>query len=197
MDKGYIDFARLHRLHCAGAFFITRAKRGMNFGVCRRLIADAALGVRADRLIRLRGPKSRWRYPDTLRLIRYADPETGRGLWFLTNNQTLDAATVALLYRKRWQIELFFRWVKQHLHIKAFFGTSPNAVKTQLWIAVIVFVLVVRLKHRHGLGQTTNEILQILSVTILEKLPVTELFSQIEQPLTEDQNRNQLALFDI
>lgn len=197
MDKGYIDFARLHRLHCAGAFFITRAKRGMNFGVCRRLIADVAMGVRSDRLIRLRGPKSRWRYPDTLRLIRYADPETGRGLWFLTNNQTLDAATVALLYRKRWQIELFFRWVKQHLHIKAFFGTSPNAVKTQLWIAVIVFVLVVRLKNRHGLGQTTNEILQILSVTILEKLPVTELFSQIEQPLTEDQNRNQLALFDI
>ena len=197
MDKGYTDFARLYRLHSAGAFFITRAKKNLDYGIRERRSADATRGVRSDRLIRLRGPKSQWRYPDTLRLIRYVDPQTGRGLRFLTNNLTLDAATVALLYRKRWQIELFFRWVKQHLHIKAFFGTTPNAVKTQLWAAVIAYVLVVRLKHRHGLAQETNEILQILSVTILEKTPIFELFSQVRQPFEDDQNRNQLALFDI
>lgn len=197
MDKGYTDFARLHRLHCAGAFFITRAKRNLDFGVRQRLDADASAGVRSDRLIRLRGVQSRWRYPDTLRLIRYTDPGTGRGMRFLTNNLTLDAPTVALLYRKRWRIELFFRWVKQHLHIKAFFGTTPNAVKTQLWAAVIAFVLVLRLKHQHALGQETNDILQILSVTILEKTPVFELFSHINHPVQEDSNRNQLALFDL
>jgi len=198
VDKAYTDFARLHRLHCAGAFFITRAKRNLDFGVRRRNAVDgpsAAAGVVSDRHIRLRGPKSRRLYPDTLRLIRFVDPETGRRLKFLTNNLTLPAATVALLYRKRWRIELFFKWVKQHLHVKAFFGTTPNAVQTQLWAAVIVFVLVVRLKHRCQLTQETNEILQILGLTILEKTPVSELFSEFHRKTDPDENTNQLSLF--
>jgi hypothetical protein len=196
MDKAYTDFARLHRLHCAGAFFITRAKRNLDFGVRRRNAADPSAGVVNDRHVRLRGPKSRRLYPDALRLIRYRDPTTGKRLRFLTNNLTLPAATVALLYRKRWRIELFFKWVKQHLHIKAFFGTTPNAVKTQLWAAVIVFVLVVKLKHRYPLTQETNEILQVLSVTILEKTPVFELFSEVCRQSREGENDNQLPLFD-
>jgi IS4 transposase len=196
MDKGYIDFARLHRIHCAGAFFITRAKRKMDFGVRRRLPIDAAGGVQSDRLIRLRGPKSRTLYPDTLRLIRYVDLDTGKRLKFLTNNLLLAAAIIALLYRKRWRIELFFKWIKQHLHVKAFFGTTPNAVKTQLWVAVIVYVLVVKLKHRYQLPQDANEIFQVLSVALLEKTPVLELFSEINRRSSERENRNQLTLFD-
>jgi hypothetical protein len=199
LDKGYVDFARLYRLHRAAAFFVTRAKRGMAFRVTRRLAvgpAAAAAGVIRDRLIRLRGPKSRKLYPDTLRLVRYADPRTGKRLSFLTNNLTLDSATIALLYRKRWRIELFFKWVKQHLRVKAFFGNTPNAVKTQLWVAVIVYVLVVRLKHHYQLPQDLNEVLQILSVTSLEKTPVFELFSEENRRKPEDEDRNQLHLFD-
>lgn len=195
LDKGYIDFARLYRLHCGGSFFITRAKRKLDFRVRRRNAADPSTGVVSDRHVRLRGPKSRRLYPDTLRLIRYVDPETGKRLKFLTNNLTLPAATVALLYRKRWRIELFFKWVKQHLHVKAFFGTTPNAVKTQLWAAVIVFVLVMRLKHQYQLVQEPNEILQILSVTLLEKTPVFELFSEVRRQSAKDENANQLSLF--
>lgn len=197
MDKGYIDFTRLHRLHCAGAFFVTRAKRNMDFGVRLRRAVDPSAGVRSDRLIRLRGPKSRNRYPDTLRLIRYVDSQTGKRLSFLSNNLLLEATAITMLYRKRWQIELFFKWVKQHLHIKAFFGTTPNAVKTQIWAAMIVYMLVVKLKHRHQLRQDLNEIFQILSVTLLEKTPVNQLFSDIRRPIAEDHQPNQLNLFDI
>jgi hypothetical protein len=196
MDKGYVDFARLHRVHCAGAFFITRAKKNMDFGVRERRPIDASAGIQSDRLIRLRGIHSRKLYPDTLRLIRYVDPETGKRLTFLTNNLTLAAATVALLYRKRWRIELFFKWVKQHLHIKAFFGTTPNAVKTQLWAAVIVYVLVVKLKHRYQLPQDANKTFQILSLTILEKTPIFELFSEFRQRQEEHENCKQLTLFN-
>ncbi len=174
LDRGYVDFARLYRLHTAAAFFVTRAKRGMDYRVIEHRSVSPDGNVKTDRLVRLRGPKSRTLYPDTLRLVGYIDPETGKRFMFLTNNLTLDAATIAFLYRKRWRIELFFKWVKQHLHIKAFFGTTPNAVKSQLWIAVIVYVLTVKLKHRHQLRQDLNEVLQILSVTILEKTPVTE-----------------------
>jgi IS4 transposase len=196
MDKAYVDFARLHRVHCAGAFFITRAKRNMDFGVRQRLPTDIAVGVQKDRLIRLRGPKSRQLYPDTLRLIRYVDPKTGKRLTFLTNNLTLEAQTVALLYHKRWEIELFFKWIKQHLHIKTFFGTTPNAVKTQLWAAVITHVLTVKLRHRYQLPQAANEIFQILGVTLLEKMPVFELFSQEIRRGDEVENHKQLSLFE-
>jgi hypothetical protein len=196
MDKAYVDFARLYRLHQAGAFFVTRAKRNMDFAVRQRLAVKADGPVCRDRLVRLRGPKSRRLYPDTLRLINYVDPDRGKRLTFLTNNLTLDAATVALLYRKRWRIELFFKWIKQHLHIKAFFGTTPNAVKTQIWIAVIVYVLVVKLKHRHQLSQELNEILQVLSVALSEKVPVFRLFSREDAQHSEGADRNQLTLFD-
>ena len=168
----------------------------MDFCVRQRLPTDAAVGVQKDRLIRLRGPRSRQHYPDTLRLIRYVDPKTQKRLTFLTNNLTLDAQTVALLYHKRWQIELFFKWIKQHLHIKTFFGTTPNAVKTQLWAAVITHVLTVKLKHRYQLPQAANEIFQILGVTLLEKTPVFELFSQEIRRGDEDGNHQQLSLFE-
>lgn len=195
LDRGYVDFARLHRLHAAGAFFVTRAKRGMDFGVRERRAVPPGGAVVSDHLVRLRGPLSRTLYPDTLRRVRYVDPTTGQRLVFLTNNLTLDALTIALLYRKRWQIELFFKWIKQHLYIKAFFGTTANAVQTQLWIAILVYVLVARCKHRHQLPQELNEILQILSVTILQKTPINELFSK-ERRLNETvMDRNQLELF--
>jgi IS4 transposase len=196
MDKGYLDFARLYRMHQAGAFFVTRAKRNLDCTVRERRPVRAGGAVTSDCLVRLRGPKSRRLYPDTLRLIRYVDPQTGRRLRFLTNHLTLDARTVALLYRQRWRIELFFKWLKQHLHIKAFFGVTPNAVKTQVWIALLVYVLVVRLKHRHQLPQERNEIFQVLSVTLSEKVPVFELFSQKDPPLSESHDRNQLSLFN-
>lgn len=197
MDKGYVDFVRLYRLHTAGAFFVTRAKANMDFGVRKCLESDPAAGVRADRLIRLRGVKSRDHYPDTLRLIRYEDPQTCKRLMFLTNNQTQAATTVAMLYRKRWRIELFFKWVKQHLHIKAFFGTSPNAVKIQMWIAVITYLLVVRLKHRLSLPQEVNEFLQILSLAILEKTPIIELFCSESNGIGGGDTHKQRLLFDL
>jgi len=196
MDKGYLDYARLYRLHSAGAFFITRARADMDFGVRERKSANADAGIRSDRLIRLRGVKSKWRYPDTLRLIHFADQESGKRLRFLTNNTLLDAATVAMLYRKRWKVELFFKWIKQHLHIKAFFGNTPNAVKTQMWIALIAFTLVARLKHRYRIDRDTNEILQVLSVMLLEKTPVIELFCKAELCPGTAQDPNQLSLFD-
>lgn len=196
MDRGYIDFARFHRIHLAGAFFITRAKRGLDARVRECLPVELGGPITHDQLIRLRGPKSRTLYPDLIRRVCYVDQQTGKRLTFLTNNQTLDASSIALLYRKRWQIELLFKWMKQHLHIKAFFGTTPNAVKTQLWIAVMVFVLIQRLKNRHGLPQTPNEIAQILSVAILEKMPMNQAFLEIEARKPEDENRNQLKLFN-
>jgi hypothetical protein len=196
MDRGYVDFARFYRIHLAGAFFITRAKRRMDCRVRKQLKVEPGGPVQRDQLIRLRGPKSRKLYPDTLRRIGYIDPDSGKRLTFLTNHLTLDALAVALLYRKRWKIELLFKWMKQHLHIKAFFGTTPNAVKTQLWIAVMVYVLVHLLKHRHALRQTPNQVVQILGVTIIEKTPINQLFSEIQLENTETQNRNQLTLFD-
>ena len=196
MDRGYVDFARFYRIHLAGAFFITRSKRKMDCRVRVRLPVEADGPIQRDQLIRLRGPKSRTFYPDTLRRVRFIDPETGKRLTFLTNHLTLDALLIALLYRKRWQIELLFKWMKQHLHIKAFFGTTPNAVKTQLWIAVIVYVLIHLLKHGNGLRQTPNEIAQILSVMIIEKTEINQAFSEIEQKTEGDENRNQLTLFE-
>jgi hypothetical protein len=196
MDRGYLDFARFYQIHLVGAFFITRTKRKMDFRVFKRLEVEPGGPVQRDQLIRLRGPKSRRLYPELLRRIRYVDPDSGKRLTFLTNHLTLDACSIALLYRKRWKIELLFKWMKQHLHIKAFFGTTANAVKTQLWIAVMVYVLVHRLKHRHGLPQTPNEIAQILSVTVIEKTPINQLFSEIQQENAEDENHNQLKLFE-
>jgi DDE family transposase/uncharacterized protein DUF4372 len=196
MDRGYVDFGRFYRIHLGGAFFITRTKRKMDYRVREELAVEAGGPVQRDQLIRLRGPKTRTLYPDTLRRIRYVDPETGKRLAFLTNHLMLDARSIALLYRKRWMIELLFKWMKQHLHIKAFFGTTPNAVKTQLWIAVMVYALVHLFKHRQALGQTPNELAQILGVMLLEKTPVNQLFLEIQMKNAESQNRNQLMLFE-
>lgn len=196
MDKGYLDFARLYRLHQSGAFFVTRAKRNPDFTVRERRRVKPDGPVTSDRLVRLRGPLSRTLYPDTLRLIRYVAPDTGKRLRFLTNHLTLDAPTVALLYRRRWRIELFFKWAKQHLHIKSFFGVTPNAVKTQVWIAVIVYVLVVRLKHRYQLSRDLNEIFQVLGVTLGDKEPVSQVFSRGRAQHPQPEDRNQLKLFE-
>jgi hypothetical protein len=197
MDRGYLDFARLHRLHAAAAFFVTRAKRGLDCRVVQRQAVPPGDGVQRDQWIRLRGPKSRRLYPDTLRRVGYVDPESQKRFTFLTNNTALDAATVAWPYRKRWRIELFFKWVKQHLHIKAFFGTTPNAVKSQLWIAVIVYVLIVKLKQHYELRQDLNEVLQVLSVTLLEKTPISQLFSEMRHAAGSDADHNQLLLFKL
>lgn len=198
LDRGYVDFERLHRLHRAGAFVVTRPKRKMRFRVTRRLATDPGRGVVRDRLIRLTGQQAARRLGTwTLRLVRYVDPVTGKRFSFLTNHLTLAAWQVALLYRKRWKIELLFKWMKQHLHVKAFFGTTPNAVKSQLWIAVITLVLIHRLKQRLGLRQTPNEIAQILSVTLCEKTPVNQAFLDYVEQNAPTQDRNQLTLFEL
>jgi hypothetical protein len=197
MDRGYIDFARFYRTQLAGAFFITRCKRGMDYRIVERRPLPPGGPITHDQLIRLRGRKSRTLYPQLLRRIRYIDPATGKRLSFLSNHLALEPLAVAMLYRKRWQIELLFKWMKQHLHIKAFFGTTPNAVKTQLWIAVIVLILIHRLKHRHGLTQTPNQIAQILSVLLLEKTPVDQAFCEIHTQTAVSEDPNQLLLFDL
>lgn len=198
-DRGYVDFARLRRIDRSGAYFVTRPKRDMKFRVIRRRKPDPARGVIRDRLIRLSGQTARRRKLTgwTLRLIRYVDPATGKRFTFLTNHLSLEAWQIALLYRKRWRIELLFKWMKQHLHIKAFFGTTPNAVKSQLWIAVITLVLIHRLKHRLGLRQTPNEIAQILSVTLCEKTPVNQAFLDDVEQNAPTQDRNQMMLFGL
>ena len=195
LDRGYVDFLRLHRLHQATAYFVTRPKRRMSFRVKKRLAADSDRGVLRDRLIRLTGQKSRRLKSWTVRLVRYKDPATGKRITLLTNNLTLEAWQVALLYRKRWKIELLFKWMKQHLHIKSFFGTTPNAVKSQMWIAVITLVLIHRLKHRLGLEQSPNEIAQILSVTLCEKTPANKAFFHEVVQNAPSQDHNQLQLF--
>lgn len=197
LDRGYVDFARLFRVHQAGAFFVTRPKRKMSYRVIKRLTADPEAGVVYDQIIRLRGQhrKAIRRWP--LRRVRYIDPRTGKRFVFLSNDLHLPAVQIALLYRKRWQIELLFKWMKQHLHIKAFFGTTPNAVKSQLWIAVIVLLLIHRLKHRLNLRQTPNEIAQILSVTLCEKNPINQAFFDDLQQMAEPPDHNQLLLFKL
>jgi hypothetical protein len=197
LDRGYVDFERLFRVHRADAFFVTRPKRKMSCRVTRRLAADPNAGVMRDHIIRLCGRhrKAIRRWP--LRRVRYVDPRTGKRFTFLSNDLRSPAQQIALLYRKRWQIELLFKWTKQHLHIKAFFGTTPNAVKGQLWIAVIVLLLIHRLKHRLNLRQTPNEIAQILSVTLCEKTAINQAFFDDHRQVAESPDRNQLLLFEL
>ncbi|HSZ54431.1 MAG TPA: IS4 family transposase [Tepidisphaeraceae bacterium] len=197
LDRGYVDFARLFRIHQAGAFFVIRPKRKMSYRVIKRLPADPKAGVVRDQIIRLRGQHRKAIRRWSLRLVQYIDPSTGKRLRFLSNDLQLSAREIALLYRKRWQIELLFKWMKQHLHIKAFFGTTPNAVKAQLWIAVIVLLLIHRLKHRLNLAQTPNEIAQILSVTFCEKTPINQAFFDDHQQIAQLPDHNQLLLFEL
>jgi hypothetical protein len=196
MDRGYVDFARLYLLHQAGAFFVTRAKSNID---ARRLYSapsDRANGIICDQTIMLAGIQTSQLYPEHLRRIRFKDPESGKTLVFLTNQRMLSAATICALYKCRWYVELFFKWIKQHLRIKRFYGTSENAVKTQIWIAVSVYVLVAIVKKRMNLDAPLYTLLQILSLTLFEKMPILNALSQ-DHPRTETVvDANQLTLFE-
>lgn len=197
LDRGYIDYRRLYQFTQALAFFVTRAQLDTRYRRYGWRPVDHATGVRSDQTIRLTGPKSSLRYPAPLRRIHYFDAEKQLRLIFLTNNFQLQALTIAQLYRARWQVELFFRWIKQHLRIRAFYGTSPNAVKTQVWVAITVYVLVAILKKQSQLDLSLYKILQILSVTIFEKTPISCAFSQYNDRILEPDPRIQLDLFNL
>ena len=196
MDRGYVDFARLHRFTQQAAFFVTRAKRNLDATRRARRRVDRSHGLRCDQTIVLAGPKSSRLYPDPLRRIAYCDEETGRRFVFLTNNFVLPALTIAQLYKCRWQVELFFKWIKQHLRIKAFYGTTDNAVKTQVWVAISVYVLVAIVKKELPLDRSLNEILQILSITLFEKTPLFQALSTKNAHDLPSRCPNQLTLFD-
>jgi hypothetical protein len=196
MDRAYVDFQRLYNLHLGSAFFVTRAKSNFQ---CRRIYSrpvDKTFGLKFDQTVQLTGFYPAKYYPEKLRLIKYYDAETDKTLIFLTNNFLLPAMTITVLYRNRWQVELFFKWIKQHLRIKSFFGTSENAVKTQIWIAVAVYVQVAIIKKRLKLKTSLYTILQILSVTIFENIPLNLLFRDNELSCDEPELSNQLELFD-
>lgn len=197
MDRGYVDFGRLHRFTRHSAFFVTRAKR--NLDATRRAArkVDKSTGLRSDQTIMLAGVKSSRLHPDPLRRVSYYDSETDRRFVFLTNNFAIPALTVARLYKSRWQVELFFKWIKQNLRIKAFFGNSENAVKTQVWIAISTYVLVAILKRELDINRSMSEILQILSLTLFEKTSVIQAFSDENAPNPLNYNSNQLTLFDL
>ena len=197
MDRGYLDFERLYAFHRAQAFFVTRAKRRFRFKRRYSHQVDKTTGLQCDQTIVLTGFYPAKDYPEALRRIRYYDADTDARLIFLTNSFDLPALTVAQLYKARWRIELFFKWIKQHLRIKVFYGTSENAVKTQIWIAVSVYVLVAIIKKELGLDQSLYTILQVLSVTIFEKTPLLTAFSQTPYKTQIGDSDNQLALFDL
>ena len=197
MDRGYLDFSRLSYINRCLAFFVTRTKRGFNF---RRLYShpvDKSNGLKSDQTIRVTGFYSAKDYPEKLRRIRYRDPETEKPLTFLTNNFTLPALTIAHLYKCRWQVELFFKWIKQHLRIKAFYGTSPNAVKTQIWTAISVYLLVAIMKKQLKLNLELYTILQILSITLFEKMPLTQVLTETNYRTKPTCLHNQLPLFEL
>ncbi len=196
MDRGYVDFARLHVFTEFQASFVVRAKRNLQFQRRYSRAVDRSTGLICDQTVVLTVSRSAEGYPEPLRRIRYKDPETGKTLVFLSNNFTLPALTITELYRCRWQIELFFKWIKQHLRIKAFYGTSKNAVKTQIWSAISTYVLVAILKKRLGTRHSLYTILQILSVMVFEKMPVAEALSAADDTLTDFPISNQLQFFD-
>lgn len=197
MDRGYMDFLRLHRVASAGAFFVTRAKDNLRFSRQRSLPVDYPSGVRSDQIGKPTLPKARKAYPSLLRKVRYFDAETRRDLVFLTNHLQIPAITVAQIYRLRWRIELFFRWIKGHLRIKHYFGTSANAVKTQIWIAVGVYLMVAILHKQLKLPGTLHRTLQLLSVHPFEKVPLPELLAEDDSNSLTALDCNQLRLFDL
>lgn len=197
MDRGYVDYKRLYKIHISGAFFVTRAKDNMNY---RRLYSnpkDMDNGIMYDQVIRLNNHYASKDYPEKMRRIKFKDKETGKILIFLTNNFQLKATDIAQLYKHRWKIELFFKWIKQHLKVKSFWGQSENAVKTQVWIAISVYVLVAIAKKHFLLKQSLYEILQILSISIFERMPINQLFQQTQLQYFKEQNPNQLIMFDL
>ena len=197
MDRGYVDFARLHRLHLAGAFFVTRAKSNLKAHRVYSAPTDRDTGILCDQTIALEGFYSKQDYPTYLRRVRFKDPETGKTLVFLTNQMSLPAATICALYKSRWQVELFFKWIKQHLRIKQFFGTSENAVKTQIWIAVSVYVLVAIVRKKLNIDASLYTLLQVLSLTLFEKMPLQQAFQDDGYTSDNGEIDNQLNLFAI
>jgi hypothetical protein len=195
MDRGYLDFARFYVLHQAQAFFVTRAKSNTRLRRVYSAAVDRSTGIICDQIVALTGTTSCKDYPEHLRRIRYKDAETGKTLVFLTNNFALPAATICALYKHRWQVELFFKWIKQHLRIKKFYGTSENAVKSQIWIAVSVYVLVAIVKKRLNLDASLYTLLQILSVTLFEKMPLQQAFPGSDYKSEQVNDCNQLNLF--
>jgi hypothetical protein len=195
MDRGYLDFARLYVMPQAQAFFVTRAKSNTRLQRVYSAAVDRSTGIICDQTIALTGATSRKDYPEHLRRIRFKDPETDKTLVLLTNNVTLPAATLCALYKARWQVELFFKWIKQHLRIKKFYGNSENAVKSQIWIAVSVYVLVAIIKKRLNLDASLYTLLQILSVTLFEKMPLQQAFPDRDYKSEQGDDCNQLNLF--
>lgn len=196
MDRAYVDFARLYRFVMASAFFVTRTKAGIRFNRLESRPVNRSTGLRSDHLVWLVNPQSVAHYPDRLRRVSYRDPEDGKVLVFLTNNLDLPALLIAQLYKLRWRVELFFKWIKQNLRIKHFFGTSDNAVKTQVWIAVCVYVLVAILRKELQLELSLSQMLQILSVNLFEQVPLLEVFAQTASRITPGDLPNQLMLFN-
>jgi hypothetical protein len=197
MDKAYIDFRRLYQLSTSMAYFVTRAKSNIDFARRDYRIVDKDTGLRSDQTIMLSGPKSSKVYPAPLRRITFTDPDTAKRFVFLTNNFDQDALIIAKLYKCRWQIELFFKWIKQHLRIKSFFGTTPNAVKTQIWIAVSVYVLIAIVKKELKIERSLYEILQILSILLFEKVPMVQALTTLQLQNQNTDVHKQLSLFDL
>src|SRR5579863_10048236 len=197
LDRGYLDFARLYVLKQSCAFFITRAKHNTQFWRREWRPVRRSSGVRSDQTIQLTGPRTAQLYPDPLRRIHYFDAQKDMRLIFLTNNFHLPALTIADLYRARWSVELFFRWIKQHLHIKSFYGTSENAVKTQIWVAITIYLLVAMIKKQFRLEISLYKVLQILSITIFNKTPLLQGFSQVADNFEDADPRTQLNLFHL
>jgi hypothetical protein len=193
MDRGYVDFERLYAFVLALAFFVTRTKSRIQFNRLESRPVDMGTGVRSDQVVWLRNPASIRRYPDKLRRVHYVDPETGKSLTFLTNNFQLPAIVIAQLYKSRWQVELFFKWIKQHLRIKHFYGTSDNAVKTQIWISICVYVMIAILKKQLKIEGSLYRILQLLSINAFEKVPLVEVLTQNTSQFRDDAICNQLA----
>lgn len=195
IDRGYVDFQRLFRFELAGAFFVTRTKAGVQLNRLESRPVGKSTGVRSDHLVWLSTWRSAAHYPDRLRRVSYKDPESGKVLVFLTNNFDLPALTIAQLYKGRWQVELFFKWIKQNLRIKHFFGTTDNAVKTQVWIAVCVYVLTATVRKHLGLEISLSHLLQILSVNVFEQIPLAELVAKTQNQNNLSDARNQLMLW--
>ena len=196
MDRGYVDFARLYALHQAGAFFVTRAKSPMDARRVYSAATDRSTGIISDQQVMLNGHYSAKKYPEHLRRVRFKDPETGKTLIFLTNNTALPALTIAALYKSRWQVELFFKWIKQHLRIKKFLGTSENAVKTQVWCAVATYVLIAIVKKELQLDASLYTCLQILSISVFEKTEISRALQTDALQIDMLDATNQLNLFD-
>lgn len=197
IDKGYVDFWRLfNRIDRQGAFFVTRAKDNMKYQVCKSCDVDKNTGIVSDEHIRLTGPNAKDDYPDLMRLVVYEDFSTGNVYRFLTNDFLHEAITIAELYRERWQVELFFKWIKQHLRIKSFFGTSQNAVFTQIWIAVCDYLLLLIARKVYNIEQELYIFSQAIGLVLLEQIPLTELFSKIDMTDTGNRDMRQLSLFD-